>query len=139
MASTRGELIKNSAEIIHYSTALITALQEALDYKPGRHHNFPPPSLRIDDPDYFLEVRKLIIELKRLNSLLEIKVAGNVEAAEETVTRLQKHFDIFLSAYAKALGTGAAGLTIATVTALLYRAGVATDVVDTFWQHWKSN
>jgi hypothetical protein len=130
----RRELARNRVEIIRYSTAIIDALQEALDYDPQRHHNAPPPSLRIDDTEYLAQLQTIITELKRLNSLLE---QVNTQAAEKLVHRISKHFDTFFGSYAKAMGSGVAGLTIATALALLYRAGVAKELIDAIWQHWR--
>ena len=132
-------LLINRHEIIRYSTALIAALQEAADYDPLRHHNEPPPSLRIDDPDYLAEVRSLVAELKRLNSILEAKTVSESHLAEDSVSHLAKHFDTFFGAYAKSLGHGAAALTIATVLALLTRAGVGAELVDAVWSHWQTH
>ena len=127
--------VANQDEIIRYSTALITALQEALDQDPVRHHNNPPSGLRIEEADYLAEVRSLVTELKRLNSILEASVSPSIDIAEKTVNRLAHHFDSFFGAYAKSLGHGTAALTIAVAIALLSKAGVGTDLIETIWRH----
>lgn len=130
-------LIENRVEIVRYSTAIITALQEALDYKIERHHNLPPPALRLDDQNYLIEVRNLVAELRRLNSLLETPTKLSAKAARQKVGGIGKHFDKFLGSYANALGKGAAGLTIMAAVGLLYQAGVSSEVINALWQHLK--
>jgi hypothetical protein len=130
-------LIQNRVEIVKYSTAIIAALQEALDYKVERHHNLPPPVLRLDDENYLIELRNLVAELQRLNALLEKSTLSSAQAARRKVSSIEKHFDKFLSSYASALGKGAAGLTVAAAAGLLYQAGVGTDVINNLWQHLK--
>jgi hypothetical protein len=77
--ATQRLVIRNRQHVVATSTLIISALQEALDYDPVRHHNQPPPALRIEDPHYLKDIRALIVELKRLNELLEI---GNKSPAE---------------------------------------------------------
>jgi hypothetical protein len=127
-------LAENRTQIILYSTAIITALEEALGYDPIRHHNRPPPDLYIPDDKYLNEIRSLVEELKRLNDLLD---AQKLRASRRQVKSLVKYFDSFLSAYAGALGKGAAALTGASIVALLYKAGVGKDILDAIWGHLK--
>jgi metal-responsive CopG/Arc/MetJ family transcriptional regulator len=128
--------IQNREQVLRYSHAIIDALQEALDYDATRHHNQAPPSLRLDDSAYLEEIRRLVAELQRLNDLLE-KSRPNVRETERAVSGLSKHFNTFLESYAKTLGVGAAGLTIAAMAALLYQAGVSQEVIDIIWGHVK--
>ena len=130
-----GIVIQNRKELISYTGILIDALQDALDYDSLRQHNYPPPDLRINDSQYLDELRKLIAELQRLNTLLEeIKPT----AAKTAATKVGKHFDKFFESYASALGKGAAGLTIGVVAILLAKAGVAQPLIDAIWGHLKS-
>jgi hypothetical protein len=59
-------VIRNREQVVAYSNIIISSLQEALDYDPARHHNQPPPELRLGDARYLRDVRDLIAELKRL-------------------------------------------------------------------------
>jgi hypothetical protein len=127
--------ILNSARALQYSKIVITALEEALDYDPLRQHNQPPPDLRLDDPNYLIEIRSLVAELRRLNELLEKKKSG--PSVSRSTGRLAKHFDKFFGSYASALGKGAAGLTIGAAAALLYQAGVGSGVIDDILRHAK--
>jgi hypothetical protein len=127
-------VIQNREAVLRYSRVIINALQEAHDYDSLRQHNQPPPDLWIDDQAYLEELKNLIAELKRLNDLLE-KPRPSSREAKRAVSALSKHFDTFLSNYAKGLGTGAAGLTIGTMAALLYQAGAGKDIIDAIWGH----
>jgi hypothetical protein len=84
--------------------------------------------LRIDDTDYLIEIRNLIKELRRLNRLLTRKFPENHKTSN-AVLDLQKHLDTFLHRFSVHLGTGAAGLLILTVAALLHQAGVGQDLL----------
>jgi hypothetical protein len=130
-------IIENRVEIVRYSTAIIQALQESLDYDPKRHHNLPPPNLRLDDAGYLREVGSLVIELRRLNSLLEEPTKVDVPAVQEQAGHFGKYFGKFLESYADSLGKGVAALTVATAVALLYRAGVSKELIDSIWEHLK--
>jgi hypothetical protein len=126
--------IQNREAVLRYSRVIIDALQEAHDYDILRRHNQPPTDLWMDDPAYLQELKNLIAELKRLNDLLERPRPSSREA-KRAVSGLSKHFDTFLSNYAKGLGTGVAGLTIGAMAALLYQAGAGKDIIDTIWGH----
>ncbi len=126
-------------DILRYSRILIEALQEALDYDPNRQHNRPAPELRISDDERFLqELRNIIVELKRLNDLLESK-KRNVSTTRKEVASLGQHFDKFLtnyaSAFGKAAGKGSWCLLVGGVGGLLYHAGVGKDLIDSIWGH----
>src|SRR5262249_25855061 len=60
--------IKSRSQVIQYSMILICALEEIVDYDPARHHNRPPPELRIEDKDYLREIQNLIAELRTLRA-----------------------------------------------------------------------
>jgi hypothetical protein len=138
-SSNRSNAVKAKEDVLRYSRVLIEALQDALDYNPNRHHNRPPPDLRVSDDENFLEeLRSLIAELKRLNDLLEIK-KKSVPATRKEVNSLGQHFDRFLSNYAaafgKAAGKGTGYLLVAGISSLLYHAGIGKDLIDSIWRH----
>lgn len=122
-SQTKQGVITNRAGIIQHSKILIVALQEALDYDPLRGHNQRPPALWSDDPAYLRDVDTLVVELRRLNSLLEAKRPSKKEA-NRAVIDLARHFDKFLHAYASWFGKGAAALTLFVIAGLLQHAGL---------------
>jgi len=139
-APIRRDIITRKTQVIFFSKLFITALEEAVDYDPKRHHNAPPPALRLDDEDYLKEVRTLIAELKRLNENLEIAAKADTKpkpkrtpaprkAVEKSSVQVSKHVNTFLNKYASALGTGAPVLTIGTAGALLHQLGVPFDLI----------
>lgn len=127
--------IRNRGQLLLYSKTLIAALQDALEYDSGRHHNQPIPELRLDDPQYLQELRNLVAELKRLNDLLE-KNQPRI-APQAVIMDLTKKLDKLLDSYVGALGKGAAALTVAVIAALLYEAGVGKEMIDHIWGHLK--
>jgi len=133
--ATEYVLLKNRVEIVRYSTAIISALQEALDYSLEKHHNLPPPALRIDDDRYLNEIRNLVSELRKLNNFLETPSKKTAKIARARASGFGKHLDRFLSSYASALGKGAAALTIASAVGLLAQAGVGQEIIDLIWRH----
>jgi len=113
------------ASALFYSTSLLAALQEVLDYDNVPNRNSPSPALRIDDPSYLKDVRELVDELRRYNELLQS--AGKTQKkTRQRTTILAKHFHKFLDNYIPVLGKGAAALTITTVGGLLYQVGGLT-------------
>jgi hypothetical protein len=122
-ARTKRDVITNPVEVIRHSQILIIALQEALDYDPVRGHNQQPPALWIDNPSYLTDVNSLVIELRRLNSLLEAKRPRKKEA-KRAVIDLAGHLNRFLRSYATTLGTGAGVLTLGVIADLLRHAGL---------------
>jgi ADP-ribose pyrophosphatase YjhB (NUDIX family) len=129
--------VRNRAQVLRYSKAIVLALQEALDYDPVRQHNQPPPELRLEDEKYLEEIRNLVTELKRLNLLLETANKEKAKKANATAIKIGKHFDKFFGSYASALGKGTAGLTIAAAASMLYHAGLGKDLIDNIWGHLK--
>src|SRR5215471_1727303 len=131
--------IKDRKAIVQYSRILIIALQEVVDYDPERHHNRPPPELRLDgDPDYLAEIRNLIAELRRLNSLLERKRVSRKEekAAIGILAKCADKFSVSMSrslglGLGKTLGVGVAGLVVASLAGLLAQTGIGQDVIST--------
>jgi len=136
----RRDVVSRKTQVIFFSNLFITALEEAIDFDPKRHHNAPPPALRLEDEDYLKEIRTLIDELKRLNSNLEDAAKAVAKpnakrlpvprkAAEKSAVQVKQHINTFLNKYASALGTGAAALTIGTAGALLHQLGVPFDAI----------
>jgi hypothetical protein len=130
-------LIENRVDIVRYSRAIIRALEEAVDYDPKRHHNLPPPALRLDDAGYLRQVGNLVIELRRLNDLLEQPTKVDVAAIHKQAGRFGKHFEKFLDSYLDSLAKGAGALTVAAAVSLLYKTGVSKELIDTIWEHLK--
>jgi len=138
-------VIQSPQEIIIYSTLIISALEEALEYKVQRHHNHPPPALLIDDQDYLDDIRRLVAELKRLNENLELaakepkatKPKRPPRAVQKSAVDVKKHLNTFLDKYAQSLGKGAAALTIGTASALLIRFGVPPETFSAIVKNLK--
>jgi hypothetical protein len=128
-------VIRDRSQVILYSRIVISALQEAIDYDPLRQHNQTPPDLWSENSQYIEELRKLVAELRRLNSLLETTTKKPRTA--RTVVNLGKHFDKFFQSYASALGKGAGWLTIGLVASLLYQAGLGNEAVGRILSHLK--
>ena len=122
-ARTKQTAITNRVEVIRQTKALIIVLEEALDFDPVRGHNQRPPALWSDDPSYLKDVDALVVELRRLNSLLEAKRPRKKEA-ERAVIDLTQHLDTFLKNYAAWFGRGAAALTVGSIASLLHYAGL---------------
>jgi len=124
-------VLRSPKQIVQYSKLLIVALQETLDYNPGRHHNQPPPELRLDDPEYLGDIRELVTELKRLNTLLESAKPAQAKT-KQSMINISKHCGKFLEVYAPALGKGSAYLTLGVMATLLHHTGLLSDmgVVD---------
>jgi hypothetical protein len=120
---TKQSAIINRVEVIRQTNDLIIVLQEVLDYDPVRGHNQSPPVLWSDDPSYLNDVKALVVELRRLNSLMEAKRPRKKEA-ERAVIDLTQHLDTFLKNYAAWFGRGAAALTVSSIAGLLHYAGL---------------
>jgi hypothetical protein len=122
---------RNREQTLVYSNSLLTALTEAVEYDPQRHHNRPPPPLRIDgDPKYLNELRSLIGELKKLNALLK---KNQARKAEKSAADFGKYAHTFLEHYIPLMGRGTAMLTIGTVAGLLLHAGVPEAAISSVW------
>jgi len=103
---------------------LLTAFEEVVEYNPQRHHNQPPPALWIDDADslksYLKDVKELVSELKQLNDCLKKSPEITAEKPAESASIVKNACKKFVDSYAENLGKGAAALSVAVVTALLY-------------------
>jgi hypothetical protein len=88
-----------------------------------RGHNQTQPILWNDDPSYLKDVGSLVLELRRLNALLEARRSRKAETKKAFVS-LAKHLDTFLQSYSKTLGKGAAYLTLAAIVGMLSQAGL---------------
>ncbi len=139
-APVRRDIVTRKTQVVFFSKLFIAALEEALDYDPHRHHNQPPPPLRLDNQDYLADIKTLVTELKRLNENLEAasKVIAREKPkrtpkkrkdVEKSAIKVSRHVNTFLHKYASTLGTGAAMLTIGTAGALLQQLGVPFDLI----------
>src|ERR1051326_7420263 len=43
--------IRNKSQVVNYSRLILGALEEVLEYNPAKHHNSPPPDLRLENLD----------------------------------------------------------------------------------------
>jgi transcriptional regulator with XRE-family HTH domain len=121
--------VRSAKQVMFHSNLLISAFEEALDYDPQRHHNQPPPTLRLDDTEYLAELRKLVTELKQMNSFLTDLTASR-RAKSGPPVQLRKHLDIFLKKYSATLGYGAGMMTLGLIATLLYQLGAGEAVFD---------
>jgi len=121
---------RNKAATIQHANVLLTVIGEAIEYDPKRHHNQPPPSLRIsDDPEYLDTLGELAAELKRFNDVLDKKSISS-QAAQQIALGLQRHFDDYLKHAVPVLAKGTAGLVILSLYHLLTSAGLVNTGVD---------
>jgi hypothetical protein len=121
-------VIRDRQQLIATSTLIISALQEALDYDPKRHHNLPAPALHIDDAPYLSDIRALIAELRRLNELLQ-KSRPQKGEPKHTIIEVRTHINLFLKNYVPLFAKGTACLTVAAMAGLLHAAGVEQNIV----------
>lgn len=126
---TRRIRVRSVKQVIFHSTLLINAFEEALDYDTKRHHNQPPPALRLENDEYLEEIRNLVSELKKMNSFLE-SLSNKKRTKSAPPIHLQKHLDIFLKKYSSTLGYGAGIMTLGVIATLLYQLGVGEAVFD---------
>jgi hypothetical protein len=127
-AQRRQRMPVDRQSVMLQSNALIIAIEDALSYDPGRHHN-QYPLLRIEDERYLTDLRKILTELKRLNQFLEQMQTPS--AATSSLSRqLAKNFQKFADNYIPLLAKGTAALTIASMAALLAHLGVGSEELD---------
>lgn len=135
-------VVRSKKQTMFQIAVVLDSLQEAIDYDPMRHHNQPPPALRIEDPAYIDELRRLVEQLRRLNDILEATkpsgskkpraTAKDVEKpAIDTRKALTKVLNSSAGAFGKVLGGGTALLVLGGLTTLLYQLGVPDDVFTT--------
>lgn len=121
--------IRDVSQALFYCRAIIASFEEAIEYDPKRHHNQPPPALRIENPDFLAEVRKLVVELRALNANLATVNQSSARRnsarrpVQKSTVDVAKHLNTFLNKYAAALGTGAATLTLGAVGSLIFNLG----------------
>jgi hypothetical protein len=125
--TTQRLVIRNRQQVVAYSTLIISALQEAMDYDPARHDNRPRPALWIEDADYLQDIRDLIAELKRLNTLLETRRPQG--EPHRAAIDLKKHLNKFLDNYIPLMAKGTACLTVAAMAGLLHHIGVGDEFI----------
>jgi hypothetical protein len=129
-------VIRNKRQVLIQSRILISALEEALDYRPTVGSNRSVPELRadlnLDDHQAQSEIRELVSELKKLNAFLE--AAKRAMAVDrKNIIDVKKHLNTFLHSFAnnfgKTTGVGAGLLTVGLAASLLYHLG-AKEAVD---------
>jgi hypothetical protein len=135
--AARPPVIRNKYDILILSGVLITALEDLINERTNRNHNHPPPDAVIETSDDIELLRLTVSELQRLNGLLEQKRRVPRTEVAPALTGFQKHLDRFLTRFSSTLGAGMAGLLIATAASLLYKAGVAPEVVSDLLNHIK--
>jgi hypothetical protein len=84
--------------------ALTTGLVPKLA-PPARHHNHPPPDLRIGDEEYLREIRNLIAELRTLNSRLAT-TRRQPKKASGAVVKPARHFNNLFGLLCEVVGKG---------------------------------
>jgi hypothetical protein len=121
-------------QAIQQLTALVTALEEAAEYDPVRHHNQPPPALWISSLEYTADQISLLNELRRLNDYLQNAAkVDKPKDVEKSVSFAVVAGKKFVEEYAGVMGKGAAALTICGVAGLFVSLGVDKGTVETIW------
>lgn len=126
---TRQIRIRSVKQVMFHSNLLIRTFEEALEYDTQRHHNQPPPPLRLEDNEYLEELPRLVAELKQMNSFLA-NLSASKTTKDSPPTLLGKHLDIFLKKYSATLGYGAGVMTLGLIATLLYQLGAGEAVFD---------
>jgi hypothetical protein len=132
--------IRNKGEVLRYSRIIIAALEEALEYDPTRHHNLPSPNLRIEDPEYLVDIQSLVIELRRLNGLLVMRrlpLRETKKAGIHFSTHINKFFGSYATEFGKLSAKGSYLLLAGAVAGLLLNFGVPQRFIDEVWSHIK--
>lgn len=135
-------VVRNKKQTLLQVTVILDALQQAIDFDPMRHHNQPPPPLRIENPEYLSELRNLVEQLRRLNEILAATGplrSGAPSASVKDVTKpaidTRKAVSKFVNNYAgtlgKTLGYGSGVLVLGGLATLLYQLGLPDDVFTT--------
>jgi transcriptional regulator with XRE-family HTH domain len=88
-------VLRSRRQVLFHSKLVIFALEGTLQKRAARqHHNRHPEDLIIDDDEYIAEIRNLVAELKRLNSLLQ--ESRSLKAVpKKPVVNVKKHLNTF--------------------------------------------
>jgi hypothetical protein len=135
-------VIRSKKQTMLQVTVILDALQQTIDFDPVRHHNQPPPPLRIENPEYLTELRNLVEQLRRLNETLGATKqtrSGAPAVSAKDVTKpaidSRKAISKFVNNYAgtlgKTLGYGSGALVLGGLASLLYQLGLPDDVFAT--------
>jgi hypothetical protein len=137
MGSSRNhsKVIRNRTQVIRTSAAIISALDDVLNYNPKTQHNQIPPELWRDNPEYIAALKRIADELKSLNDMLKRQTTAQNE--HNTVVDLGIHINKFLSGFAGVAGKGAGWLLIASLGGLLYQTGLVPDLAENVFKHLK--
>ena len=117
--------VRNNAQLQFQTVVLITALEQALEYKPRKQGNSQPPELyselELDKPVNRKDVAELVAELRRLNDALE-KARAPVKKSSLMApgSMLRKVVERF----AMTTATGAAVLVVGVAATWLQQAGL---------------
>ena len=105
-------ILRSKKQVLFYSKLIIYSLEDALRAtEERRYHNNPPSDLIIDDDNFVQEVRNLVVELKRLNDILQ--TTRNLRgAAKKPVIEVKKHVNVFLKKWAATVGVERASLQL---------------------------
>jgi hypothetical protein len=130
---SKGRIAVRSKElVVSYSKLIIFVLEEALQYDPAKQYNHSPPELWIDDAEYLQEIRKLVEELRRLNTLLEAATAKSRETKRVAIN-IRQHTNNFLDKFSGALGKstgyGAGFLLTGLLASILSQLGLPLESV----------
>jgi len=119
---------------LSYANALLDTISEAVNYDPKRHHNRPPPDLRIsDDPEYLRGLKDLAKELRRFNDLLAKNSISSREAQSKAID-FNHHLNSFLASFAPSMGKGVTTVLVGLAFALLIHAGLPEATIGGLWK-----
>lgn len=110
--------------------SLIAAFQEVEDYDPQRHHNGYRPALWLDSRDYLEEIKRLVVELRRLNDLLKAQNTPDPAALRHSGSIVASMAEKACLSAADVIGKGIGYVILASVAAILIHSGVAIDAAQ---------
>jgi hypothetical protein len=134
-ATSRTTVIRNRTQVIRTSAAIISALEDVLNYDPKVQHNQIPPELWRDSPEYIAALKRIADELKALNDLLRKQSSDQKE--HNSVVDLGVHINQFLTGFSSVAGKGAGWLLVASLGGLLYQTGIVPDLAENVLKHIK--
>jgi len=132
-ATAPASIIRKRVQVLQTSNAIISSLQEVLEYDPSLQHNQLPPELWIDNIAYISAIGALVAELRQLNELLQKQATPQQE--HNTVLDLGMHLNKFFDNFSEVMGRGAGWLLIASCAGLLYQTGLIPDLADKILRH----
>jgi hypothetical protein len=121
--------VRNKAQALLQTTALLGALEDVEGFDPSRPSNERRPALWLDQPGYQNDVRSLVAELRELRKLLQDGRTGPKGNTAKKAGAVASAVTKFIEGYADALGKGAAALTIGAAGALLFQVGLGKEML----------